>query len=115
MEATSFGKEAFGSGVALQTDGKIVVAGTAFYTVCEDIWCSSPSEFALARYNADGTLDTSFSGDGRETTDFGGQDSVPTMSRFSPTARSSLWATRAGATSRLRATTRRHARHLVLG
>jgi uncharacterized delta-60 repeat protein len=74
LEATSFGKEAFGSGVALQTDGKIVVAGTAFYTVCEDIWCSSPSEFALARYNADGTPDTSFSGDGRETTDFGGQD-----------------------------------------
>jgi hypothetical protein len=31
LEATSFGKEAFGSGVALQTDGKIVVAGTAFY------------------------------------------------------------------------------------
>jgi hypothetical protein len=30
-ETTNFGKEAFGSGVALQTDGKIVVAGTAFY------------------------------------------------------------------------------------
>lgn len=74
LEATSFGKDAFGSGVALQTDGKIVVAGTAFYTVCEDIWCSAPSEFALARYNADGTPDTSFSADGRETTDFGGQD-----------------------------------------
>jgi uncharacterized delta-60 repeat protein len=73
-ETTNFGKQAFGSGVALQTDGKIVVAETAYYTVCEDIWCSSPSEFALARYNADGTTDTSFSGDGRETTDFGGQD-----------------------------------------
>jgi uncharacterized delta-60 repeat protein len=71
---TDFGKQAFGSGVALQADGKIVVAGTSFYTVCEDIWCSSPAEFALARYNADGTLDTSFSGDGKETTDFGGSD-----------------------------------------
>jgi sugar lactone lactonase YvrE len=26
--------------------------------------------FALARYNFDGTLDTTFSGDGKQTTDF---------------------------------------------
>ena len=71
---TDFGKEEFGSGVALQADGKIVVAGTSFHTVCEDIWCSSPAEFALARYDANGTLDISFSGDGKETTDFGGSD-----------------------------------------
>ncbi len=51
---------------ALQPDGKIVAAGSA----------SGPtSEFALARYNADGSPDTSFSGDGKLTTDiFGGQD-----------------------------------------
>jgi uncharacterized delta-60 repeat protein len=30
----------------------------------------SNAKFALARYNQDGTLDTSFSGDGRVTTDF---------------------------------------------
>ena len=30
--------------------------------------------FALARYNPGGSLDTSFAGDGRQTTDFGGSD-----------------------------------------
>lgn len=73
-QTTNFGKEAFASGVALQGDGRIVVAGTAFDTFCEDIWCSTPAEFALARYHADGGLDSSFSGDGKVTTDFGGSD-----------------------------------------
>jgi uncharacterized delta-60 repeat protein len=45
--------------VALQADGKIVAAGTAGYP---------DSTFALVRYNSDGTLDTSFGGDGRVTT-----------------------------------------------
>ena len=31
-----------------------------------------PGRFALARYNPNGSLDTSFSGDGKQTTDFGG-------------------------------------------
>ena len=31
-------------------------------------------DFALARYNPNGSLDTSFSGDGKQTTDFGGVD-----------------------------------------
>jgi uncharacterized delta-60 repeat protein len=48
--------------VALQSDGKIVAAGR-----------SSGGDFALARYNRDGSLDASFSEDGRQTTDFGGQ------------------------------------------
>jgi uncharacterized delta-60 repeat protein len=47
---------------AIQADGKIVVAGSA-----ED---SSSTVFAIARYNTDGTLDTSFSADGKQTTDF---------------------------------------------
>ena len=53
--------------VALQPDGKILVAG--------DIAISSGNDFAdfvLARYNANGTLDASFDSDGRVTTDFGG-------------------------------------------
>jgi uncharacterized delta-60 repeat protein len=50
-------------GVALQSDGKIVAAGFA-----------GAADFALARYNPDGSLDTSFSGDGKQTTDFGGFD-----------------------------------------
>ena len=54
------------TGVALQGDGKIVVVGSA--GGC----CFTPINFALARYNPNGSLDTSFSGDGKQTTDFGG-------------------------------------------
>jgi uncharacterized delta-60 repeat protein len=55
-----------GNAVAIQKDGKIVVAG---YT--DDF---SNADFALVRYNPDGTLDGSFGGDGKVTTDFGGND-----------------------------------------
>jgi uncharacterized delta-60 repeat protein len=48
--------------VVLQTDGKVVVAGQAGRRA--DV------KFALARYNADGTLDPSFSGDGKLVTNF---------------------------------------------
>src|SRR5688572_13755652 len=52
--------------VAIQPNGKIVAAGEK---------CSlsmGPCDIALARYNANGTLDTTFSGDGKQTNDFGG-------------------------------------------
>jgi uncharacterized delta-60 repeat protein len=52
------------SSVALQFDGKIVVGGT------------SEGDFAVARYNADGTLDTSFGDGGKVTTDLGGADRI---------------------------------------
>lgn len=45
-------------GVAIQADGKIVTAGDAGLG-------SGNSSFAVARYNDDGTLDASFSGDGK--------------------------------------------------
>ena len=48
--------------VAIQTDGKIVAAGTS-----ED---SSTSKFALARYNSNGSLDTTFGTQGKVTTHF---------------------------------------------
>jgi uncharacterized delta-60 repeat protein len=48
--------------VALDAGGKIVLAGSADYF--------GPSRFALARYDTDGTLDTTFSGDGKLTTNF---------------------------------------------
>jgi uncharacterized delta-60 repeat protein len=48
--------------VAVQPDGKIVVAGRAFI--------GGTTDFALARYNPDGSLDTSFDTDGKVTTDF---------------------------------------------
>jgi len=50
---------------ALQANGKIVAAGTA--TLNDD----SYGDFAIARYNSNGTLDTNFSQDGRVTIDFG--------------------------------------------
>ena len=51
-----------GEAITLQPDGKIVAAG------------SSNADFALARYNMDGSLDMSFDTDGKVTTDFGGLD-----------------------------------------
>jgi uncharacterized delta-60 repeat protein len=53
------GGSAFPSAIALQRDGKVVVAGT----------CSS--SFCALRYNADGTLDMSFNGTGKVTTPLG--------------------------------------------
>src|SRR5918999_110285 len=54
--------EAFG--MAIQGDGKIVAAGVAVV--------SGNDDFALARYNSNGSLDTTFDGDGLVTTDFAG-------------------------------------------
>lgn len=51
---------------ARQPDGKIVTAGHIFNA------STSQREFALARFLSDGTLDTTFSGDGRVNTDLGG-------------------------------------------
>lgn len=52
---------AAGQAMAIQPDGRIVVAG--YYTLNPD-----DTDFALVRYEADGTLDTSFGGDGIVTT-----------------------------------------------
>lgn len=60
---TSWGSSDSGRGVALQTDGKIVVAGSV------SSW--QGSFFGLARYLANGAVDTSFGNNGLATTDFG--------------------------------------------
>jgi uncharacterized delta-60 repeat protein len=67
---TSFCAEGCGgaSGVAIQADGKIVVVGSRAAHGMGDV------DFALARYNPNGSLDPSFSGDGKQTTGFGGLD-----------------------------------------
>ena len=63
MQTTDFsGFENWASGVAVQGDGKIVAVG------------SGADDFALIRYNPNGSLDATFSGDGKQTTDFGGND-----------------------------------------
>ncbi|MFI8963933.1 calcium-binding protein [Streptomyces sp. NPDC053493] len=62
---TSFGPpaEAGAMDLALQADGRLVAAG------------HYAGDFALARYNTNGSLDPDFGGgDGRVTTDFGGPD-----------------------------------------
>jgi uncharacterized delta-60 repeat protein len=50
--------------VAVQADAKLVVAGT------------SAGDVAVSRYRADGSPDTTFSGDGLAVTDFGGGERV---------------------------------------
>lgn len=53
--------------VAIQPDGKIIAAGYA---------ATSPFSFALARYNTDGSLDTSFNTTGKAFASFGPGNSV---------------------------------------
>jgi len=69
---TSFpGQGSYAFAVALQPDGKIVAAGTDFVNF-QPSEASSNTDFALARYNADGTPDMSFGLGGKVTTDFHG-------------------------------------------
>ena len=64
---TDFGDSEDASDVVIQPDGKIVAAGS-FGDGDPD---NDPSKFALARYNADGTLDTTFGSGGKVLTDLG--------------------------------------------
>src|SRR5262249_40700815 len=54
----------FGNGVALQKDGKILIGGEAGKA-------GGSSDFAAARLNADGTLDTTFGTNGKATVALG--------------------------------------------
>jgi uncharacterized delta-60 repeat protein len=65
-----FGGDDIGYAAALQRDGKIVVAGER---------SGDDDDFAIARLQPGGALDTTFSGDGRTTVDFGGADSGSSM------------------------------------
>ncbi|WP_351234945.1 calcium-binding protein [Streptomyces sp. NPDC002133] len=66
---TSFGGNSdLAFAVAVQADGRIVAAGESFSGVSND--------FALARYNTDGSLDTTFDTDGKVTTSFGGNSDL---------------------------------------
>jgi uncharacterized delta-60 repeat protein len=70
----TFNSNASAIAVAIQSDGKIVAAG---YT-SSGTTAGSPSNFALARYNTDGSLDTSFDTDGKVTTSIGGIEDLAT-------------------------------------
>jgi uncharacterized delta-60 repeat protein len=60
-----YGDDDVGEAVAIQPDGKIVVAVGAFSA-------DGLSDFVLVRYNADGSLDSSFGNGGKIITDFFG-------------------------------------------
>jgi len=61
---TDFGSDVeSGTSIAIQADGKVVVAGGTYVGFNYD--------FAVARYNSDGSLDNTFDSDGKVTTDFG--------------------------------------------
>jgi len=64
--------EAQANGVAIQQDGKIVVAGFSPFLLHPDQ--SLTREFALARYNTDGSLDTTFGQGGKVLTTIGSGD-----------------------------------------
>ena len=58
--------------IAVQSDGKIVVAGNSSN--------GANNDFTIARYNSDGSLDTTFDGDGIASTPiFSGQDLVSSL------------------------------------
>ena len=59
-----------GNALAVSPDGKIIVAGAAFKTF------ATPPDFALVRYNSDGSLDTGFGSGGTITTDVAGGTDV---------------------------------------
>ena len=63
--------------VAVQPDGKIVAAGFAQTSPID-------FDFALVRYNRDGTLDHSFGGDGIVTTDLGNENEAANAVAIQP-------------------------------
>ncbi|HLY37726.1 MAG TPA: CARDB domain-containing protein [Candidatus Binatia bacterium] len=65
---TDFGGRDEAFALALQPDGKIVVAGVSNQ--------GGTMDFALARYGSDGDLDATFGSGGQVITDFGGEDEV---------------------------------------
>jgi uncharacterized delta-60 repeat protein len=70
VTTSSPGQGSYAFAVALQPDGRIIAAGTDFVAFSGDD--SSNTDFALARYNPDGTPDSTFGIAGQVTTDFDG-------------------------------------------
>lgn len=65
---TAFGGPAGASAIAIQRDGRIVAAGSAF--------TFTRPRFALARYDRDGSLDAGFATGGTVITDLGGEGAL---------------------------------------
>ena len=60
--------ETRGLALTIQSDGKIIAAGHAYIN---NSW-----DFVVMRFNANGTLDTTFAGSGKQSTDINGTDSM---------------------------------------
>jgi uncharacterized delta-60 repeat protein len=73
---TEIGQRSAASSVSIQTDGKIVAAGSSYN--------GSDDDLALARYNADGSLDTTFDIDGKVTTPIGTLDDIADVVAIQP-------------------------------
>ena len=65
MSGILYGDEGIATAVVVQPDGKIVVGGSPHNV-------NGPMDFALVRYNANGTMDTTFGNNGRVVTDIDG-------------------------------------------
>src|SRR5882757_6494359 len=63
MALADFGGSDQGYAMAVQNDGKVLMAGRA--------WNVDQYDFGVARFNTDGTLDTSFGSGGMVVTDLG--------------------------------------------
>ena len=68
---TDFGTNEVINAVGIQRDGRIVAAGAA--------GAGDTSDFALARYNPDGSLDSTFGSTGKITTGFSGWDGATAL------------------------------------
>ncbi len=68
--------------MALQTDGKILAAGTG-----EPNRSATDSDFVIARFNVNGTLDTTFGANGRVVTDFNGSTDFASSIALQPDGR----------------------------
>jgi uncharacterized delta-60 repeat protein len=72
-------RDSRGYEIVVQPDGKIVVAGDSFHSPVPPL---TDSDFALARYNGDGSLDPGFGSGGLVITDFfGGSDGARSLVR----------------------------------
>jgi uncharacterized delta-60 repeat protein len=75
MQTTGLGHDERADAAALQADGKIIVVGTRWEDDDSCFACKD-RDLALARYNANGTLDASFDGDGKMTDGLGGDEGL---------------------------------------
>jgi len=72
---TAFGPIAYVTALVIQPDGKIVAGGASE----DSASATTDAMFALARYNADGSLDASFGRNGKLTTNFPGNEQIDSL------------------------------------